>query len=343
MTTTQITDLKVGEEDIDYLVEVDSEGLSIRNLSCDQMGIRDLLRSAGAPEVAQVLARPIGFAGLSDVRGFYAVTAGPATEESELQCELNCRWRVVAGFDRLGVALERIRAHLDSGQPVLIVPSELGLAYYPESAPPGHLAILGSLRDGVAHVYDDLEVLQLNGRPVPIEWKDFLKASQDQYVHWYHVERLAVQTEWIQVLTGLLDASVAAWTSAPGGNRGLAGLKSLGTWITNWNIDTFRDSDQLTSLFLSMRFEMTAAHHILEIAVRRTMTLADTQALAESLRQAWRCWNSVIAILVGWKAVGQVGGRTSLEAQFDRLYRAEEHVVDEMERCRTRVQCFEPS
>ena len=321
------------------LVDIDEEGIDLRNLSCYQMGIRDLLHCEGAAEVAQTMAMPIGLSARSNAGGFWQLATGFGPANPERGFSLNRGWRFVGHVASAPAALPRIIDRVRSGHPALICPAELRLPYFPAELNPQHVAIFARVEDDSITVYDDMPLPGLTLKMATVPLRPLLQLPDDHAVHWFYVERGEEAPSWHTELGHLLGSSVRSWSGYEQPDQGFRGLLSFIDWFRQWELDmeSLADVERLTELFLSMRFEMSASHHILEVALRRTEELGGAEAAADVLRAAWKHWNAVILLLFAWKETSQVRQKPNVLSLLHELQTLEARAVDLLDVCRAEI------
>lgn len=319
----------------EILVDVDSEGIDLRNLSCFQMGIRELLHCEGATEVAQALARPVGLCVEKKGDGYWRLATGFSPAEPFRGFELNRGWRFVAHIEPLASGVASIVSQLSEGHPVLACPGEFHLSYFPSGANPLHVAVFARIEDDDLVVYDDMPLPWLVHKMARVPLGELRGRSGDAVVHWFCLESEAPSLSWPEELGRILTLSVDAWRKPRDPDYGFGGLSRFCRWFRGWDLDVANpaDVDRLTELFLSMRFEMSSAHHLLEVALRRTPWLESGQRAADTLQAAWKKWNEVIFMLVAWKEKIRVVQRPRVYGLLDDLSDLEERAIGDLERC----------
>jgi hypothetical protein len=319
----------------EILVDVDSEGIDLRNLSCFQMGIRELLHCEGASEVAQALALPVGLRVEEKEDGCWRLATGFSPAKPFRGFGLNRGWRFVPHIEPAASGVATIVSRVSEGHPVLARPGEFRLSYFPNGENPLHVAIFARLEGDNLMVYDDMPLPSLVHKMVRVPLAELWRTSRDEVVHWFSVEGPAPSLGWPEELKRILTLSVDAWRELGDAHCGISGLTSFCEWFQSWNLDMANPAhvDCLTDVFLSMRFEMSSAHHLLEIALRRTPWLESGQQAADALQAAWRKWNEVIFMLVAWKEKARIVQRPRVHGMLADLSDLERRAIGEVERC----------
>lgn len=318
------------------LVDVDDEGIDIRNLGCTQMGLRELLHCEGVTEIAQAMARPIGFKAEKRRHEYWRLRASPAPTGTPRGVILNRGWRLIEHYGPAALAIVEILNRVESHHPVLICPASLSLPYYPAGKDPLHTAIAARIEDDDLFVYDDMELPSLIDKTTRVAVSDLRRIPKGQLVRWYHIEQSEATTEWEEELGSILVASIQRWRyGIADAGTGLAGLKAFLVWFRSWDVNLAdpADVDRLSALFLSMRFEMSSYHHLLAIALGRTANLPSARRAAQALVDVCVNWNAVIVHLFGWKQTKEVRQRAAVETMIAGLIDQESKSIELLEAC----------
>ena len=298
------------------LVDVDEEGIDIRNLSCTQIGLRELLYCEGATELAQIMAAPLGFKAEWRNDGYWRLRTNSVPTWTPRGLKLNRGWRLVGHFTSASIAVPEILGRVTGGHPVLVCPAALLLPYYPADKDPFHTAIAAQVEGDDLLVYDDMPLPALIDKMARVPLSYLRSLPDAQVVRWFHIERVGPTRSWEEELAPILAASMQGWYGDAGAATGLHGLRAFLAWFRSWDIDLADqdDIDRLTALFLSMRFQMSSSHHLLAVALDRTAGIPSAGHAVEALAEICTSWNAVIFHLFAWKEAKEVKQRMTLDS-----------------------------
>ncbi len=316
-----------------FLQNVDAEGLDVGNMSCYLMGMRELLRTGGEARVAQVLALPLSFVPEMDGDRFRQLAVADRPFGPEGRWALNRGYWLVGRRDEFGAVWPRVRARVNGGLPVLVMPGQLELPYFVEGLNPYHVCLLVHVGEDEVVVAEDLPVPGVENKVARAPLAGVIAAGQKNGLHWFYTEREAPAQTWTEELQRILRASVRNMSAGALPGQGLGALTAFRDWFAEWQLDLSQptDMDCLTDLFCSMRFNQSASRHVLEVALRTTDDLPGAEAAATVLREIWERWNAVIMDLVKWKTVGKVGARAPSLRQIDAIIALEKVAVERLD------------
>jgi len=317
------------------LVDVDEEGIDIRNLSCTQIGLRELLYCEGVTQIAQVMAAPLGLALEKRGHGFWRLRTSRIPTWTSRELKLNRGWRLIGHSTSAATAVPEILGRVADGHPVLVCPASLLLSYYPADKDPLHTAIAAQLEGDELLIYDDMQLPSLIDKTTRVPLSHLRCTPESQLVHWFHIAQVETTASWEEELAAILAASTQGWCGSADAGTGLHGLKAFLVWFRSWDVDLTEqgDIDRLTALFLSMRFEMSSSHHLLAVAMDHTPGVPSAGRAAEALAEICMSWNGIIIHLFAWKEAKQVKHRSTLDGMIAGLIDREAKLVRLLEAC----------